>query len=151
MKKILSVLLALCLVLAAVPAAGIVVSADETFGDFTYGRMALSDEIEITGYNGSSAEITIPSQIGDEDVKAIGGNAFKNNTTITSVEIPSTVKTIKYNAFQGCEALKSITVPDSVTAIGEYAFDGCSALKTVVIGSGLKKNRPLNFPELHKP
>ena len=77
MKKILSVLLALCLVLAAVPAAGIVVSADETFGDFTYGRMALSDEIEITGYNGSSAEITIPSKIGDEDVKAIGGNALK--------------------------------------------------------------------------
>ena len=133
MKKILSVLLALCLVLAAVPAAGIVVSADETFGDFTYGRMALSDEIEITGYNGSSAEITIPSQIGDEDVKAIGGNAFKNNTTITSVEIPSTVKTIKYNAFQGCEALKSITVPDSVTAIGEYAFDGCSALKEIQV------------------
>ena len=48
MKKMLSVLLALCLVLAAVPAAGIVVSADETFGNFTYGRMALSDEIDIT-------------------------------------------------------------------------------------------------------
>lgn len=38
MKKLLSVLLALCLVLVAVPAAGIVVSADETFGDFTYNK-----------------------------------------------------------------------------------------------------------------
>ena len=138
MKKLLSVLLALCLVLAAVPAAGIVVSADETFGDFTYNK-TFSGVLEITGYKGSSAEITIPSQIGDEAVTAIGGNAFRNNTAITSVEIPSTVNTIDYNAFQGCEALRSITVPDSVTKLETYAFDGCSALKTVVIGSGLAK------------
>lgn len=76
--------------------------------DFTYTG---SSEIKITGYNGSSSTMHIPSYIGGKPVTAIKEYAFKNQTIITSVFVPETVEFIGEGAFKGCNSITEMTLP----------------------------------------
>lgn len=72
----------------------------------------------VTGYKGTSTDITV-------------SNTYKG--------IP--VTTIGDNAFEGCSALKSVTIPESITKIGSSAFRGCSSLESITlpfVGDSLK-------------
>ena len=88
----------------------------------------IDDEASVTGYEGSAAEVGIPSEIEGCPVKKLDDEAFKGNTDITRVIIPDGVTEIGNMAFWGCSELVSVTVPDSVTTIGSKAFYSCSAL-----------------------
>ena len=63
----------------------------------------------ITDYNGSEANLTIPSEIDGYTVTEIDRSAFKNCTSLTSVEIPETVTYIGEYSFADCTNLKSVT------------------------------------------
>ena len=95
--------------------------------------------ITITGYNGSSTNVAIPSSINvdgeDIPVKVIADNAFYNNKTITSVIIPNSVTTIEDNAFYKCSNLTTVTFGENsqLTTIGWYAFRYCSSLTSIYI------------------
>jgi len=109
------------------------------FGEFTIriketssGKVAV-----ITGYNGSSQVVTIPSSFGGCPVIEIGERAFKNADKVKSVILPISLKTIGYGAFMNCSSLEDIQIPDDVTVIGEYAFSGCSSLQTLTIPTGV--------------
>ena len=52
------------------------------------------NEVTITGYTGSAAEIAIPDTIESNPVTAIGTEAFKGSTSLTSVTIPEGVTSI---------------------------------------------------------
>ena len=91
----------------------------------------------VTGYNGSSAEVTIPAAYEDVPVRGIWTEAFKGNENITSVTIPDSVIFIGSSVFEGCTALKSVTIPDSVTSIDYYAFRSCTGLESVTLGRGV--------------
>ncbi len=67
----------------------------------------------ITGYSGIEDEVSVPSTIEGNTVKAVAENAFK-----------------------GMVGLKKLTLPDSVTII-DYAFSECPDLETVELGSGI--------------
>jgi len=84
----------------------------------------------ITGYNGKSAAVVIPSQIHGQAVTKIGYGAFTNKE-LTSVTIPDGVTEIGdmafgYTPIDGYDFkgnfLTSVTIPNSVTTIGSYAF-----------------------------
>lgn len=77
--------------------AGIVASA-ETYGDFEY-KVLDDGTVEISKYNGTGGEVSIPSEIDGKKVTSIG-----------------------YIAFDSCESLKSVTIPKSVESIEERAF-----------------------------
>lgn len=150
-KQALAVILTLALMLslAVLPATAI------KSGDYEYG--ILTDEtVNITGYNGSDSEITIPAEIDGrivtringyafsgsdkltsvkipENVKVIGYSAFSDCTALTSVELPSSMRSIDYSAFSGCTSLTSINIPDGVTEIGFEAFLDCTSLKEITI------------------
>ncbi len=98
---------------------------------FTY-KVISSNNIAITGYQGTDSVITIPSKITDNGVEytvtSIGDRAFDGNSDIKSVTIPNTVTNIGESAFSYPD-LTSLTVPNSVKTIGEYAF---SDVKNVV-------------------
>ncbi len=55
---------------------------------------------QLTGYNGSDANVVIPN-----GVTTIGDGAFANNSTVKSVKIPNSVKTIGETAFLGIETI----------------------------------------------
>lgn len=149
MSKLVSLLLALCLLLALLPATALAA------GDFS-----IDSNNVLTKYNGPGGHVTIP-----EGVTAIGNYAFQDRTDITGVTIPNTVTTIGAvggsgafrgctglteitipdsvttiwnNTFSGCTGLTSVVIPDSVTTLGQYVFRDCTGLTSAVVGSGLK-------------
>lgn len=89
---------------------------------------------ELTGYQGTAAEIVIP-----DSVTSIGRSAFEDCSGLTSVTIPNSVTGIGYRAFRGCSGLTSVTIPDSVKSIDGFAFFDCSGLTSVVIPDGVKR------------
>lgn len=116
-------------------------SADE-YGDFEFSSTSdFGDEnptVTITGYNGSSTNVVIPSEIYGMPVRSIGDGAFQYNETLKDVIIPDGVTSIEYCAFQGCNSLTNIDIPDSVENIGEAAFIFCSSLKGIDIPAGVE-------------
>ena len=111
-------------------------SVSATYGDFEY---TLEDDYTctITGYNGSAANVTIPSTIYGNKVSAIGRYAFEENPNIKKVSMPNSVKIIDRGAFWYCGNLESVTMPTSLKEIGGCAFYETN-LKSVVLPTGLK-------------
>ena len=133
-------------------------SVSATYGDFEY---TLEDDYTctITKYNGSAANVTIPSTIYGNKVCKIGYDSFCDNNNIISVTIPNTVKEIGGSAFAYCYSLstvtfsgnlktigggafektnlKKVTIPNSVTEIGGYAFSGCENLSSLTLSNKL--------------
>ncbi len=108
----------------------------------TYKYSRWSD-VTVTGYSGSSNDITLPTTVtyGSENytVTCVGTNAFKNfkNSNVElKVTIPDTYDTIDTEAFQYCKGLSEITIPGSMKSIGYHAFDGCTGLSSVTFSEG---------------
>ena len=142
-KKLTSVILAVVMMLGILTIAPLTVSA-ATYGDFEY---TLEDDYTctITGYNGSAANVTIPSTIYGYKVSALSDTAFLSNKNIRSVIIPNGVLRIGALCFDSCTNLQEITIPDSVMYIvrsGDARSGGflqfCDSLKEITLGSGLE-------------
>lgn len=138
-KKIAAAVLAAA-VLAATPATGalfspfsVTANAEETEnefvgrieGDFEYDvtHLKWNDEgycvalkpeertVTITKYNGTDAEVEIPSTLGGMPVDSLGALVFANCTSVTNVIIPDSITSIStWLTFADCLSLKTITV-----------------------------------------
>ena len=157
-KKLTSVILAVVMMLGILTIAPLTVSA-ATYGDFEY---TLEDDFTctITKYNGSAANVTIPSTIYGNKVCKIGNGAFSENLNIKSIYIPNTVTYIGWYAFENCSylskvtfssklkyigycsfsntAVQSVTIPNGVTDLDEAAFAFCKKLASVNIPNTVK-------------
>lgn len=100
-------------------------------GDFVFTVEGTSATLK--EYNGTAADVKIPSKVGTAKVTAIGNEAFWANKTMKSVTIPTTVKVIGTAAFNECTALTKVNVPYSVTMMGDAVFWYCTNLKQVFI------------------
>ena len=89
--------------------------------------------LSVGQYDGSAANIVIPSYVRGKKVASIAMSAFEGCSNIYSVTIPNTITRIGGAAFSGCSNLSSVVIPDSVTVIGTYAFKGCSNLVNISI------------------
>ena len=85
----------------------------------------------IVRYNGTAADVTIPSCYKGKPVTMIDHAAFHDNSAVTSVTIPDSVTSISDDAFAYCSSLTNISIPNSVTFIGFSAFNSCTSLMTV--------------------
>ena len=103
-----------------------------TYDDFSY-TIKRNNTITITGYNGYSSSVNIPSVIEGKPVTTIRDEAFFHCDSLTSITIPNSVTTIGDRAFYACDSLTSITIPNSVTTIGSEAFYCCSSLTSITI------------------
>ena len=149
MKKIISMLLSLCIIAGVMPAIpqyapeSVITanSADEVKtdlegnkyyevvdGDLLYwiyrDRAVVRSNYEESAGGArilkASGDVIIPSEINGVPVTGVFG--FSGAQELTSVTLPDTVTTIAANAFYGCTSLKTINIPESVTFIGEEAF-----------------------------
>ena len=106
MKKLLSTVLSLCMLLSIIPVATTsssaksieVVESGASIGDFEY-ILIDGGTAEITCYNGSDTNIIVPSEIDGYTVTYIGDHAFTSySKEITSITIPDSVNYIGYEA-----------------------------------------------------
>ena len=161
MKRVVSVLSALCLLMMLLPTT---ITA-ETYEDLTYsvsgGSVTITDCSEsMTG------PLTIPATIAGYPVTTIAMSAFENCAGLTEITIGKNVTSVGARAFAGCTNLSAITVDadntvyhsdgnclietssktliagckgsripadGSVTAIGNLAFYNCGALTAITI------------------
>ena len=95
-------------------------------------------------YNGTAADVTIPSRYKGKPVTAIDHAAF-HDSAVTSVTIPDSVTAIPDDAFTHCSQLTNISIPNSVTFIGFSAFNSCTSLKSITLPSSLSTIGNLAF------
>lgn len=109
-------------------------AANEQLFDFEF--TPDNTAVIVTRYNGTAADVTIPSRYKGKPVTIIDHAAFFNSV-VTSVTIPDSVTSIDDNAFGFCSQLTNISIPNSVTYIGFSAFAHCTSLKSITLPSSL--------------
>ena len=154
-KRVLSIVLALCLVFSLLPVSAL---ADEaptsgtcgknlTWSLDSNGTLTITGTGEMDDYDsedvGENEYVTtapwghnyqsIKSIVLEDGITSVGLMAFCGCNSLTSVSISDSVTSIGYHAFEDCSSLTSITIPDSITSIGVCAFSGCSSLTSIII------------------
>ncbi|HHU84676.1 MAG TPA: leucine-rich repeat protein [Clostridiales bacterium] len=141
MKKLLSILIVLSLLITAMPFS-IIATAEDLFGTQTeenWGYEVVKRKAVINYYDAEiDGKLEIPSTLGGYPVTEIGESAFSDCTGLTEITIPDSVKTIGESAFYGCTGLTKITLPNSVKTIGESAFADCTGLTEIIIPASVK-------------
>ena len=152
MKKIISLLLSLAMLLTITSGLNLTAYADVQTGscgnNVTYSLDTSTGVLTISG-TGDMADYTldndspffdnsnIKSVIIENGVTSIGSFAFQECGSLTSVTIQNSVTSIGKHAFDYCSHLIDITIPNSVTDVGEDAFYYCTDLTTVTIGNSV--------------
>ena len=140
MKKALSILLSLVVILAALPLTAMNAFAG-TYANYEYDLVG--GRIIISRYTGSGVSINVPSSILDDGhfyrVDTIGPSAFSSCSSLNTVAIPSSIIYIGTCAFSGCSLLASISIGENVTIIERNAFAGCGSLTSITLPAGLTK------------
>ncbi len=125
MKKLLSCLLSVLMLISVVPLGFTVGAAQYTEGYYIY--TVSGDEATIVGVDSNiGVNIVIPKLLGGYTVTGIGWSAFHGDGFLESVVLPETLETIGVDAFRGCFNLKSIYIPANVYYIGSDAFNRCA-------------------------
>lgn len=155
-KRILSVLLVLCLVFTLLPVGA--TAAEATSGTcgsnlkwkLEDGTLTVSGTGAMYNYDYGSGRIqpwpgdSIEEVVIGSGVTSIGNYAFEECHSINSVTIGKDVKSIGEGAFSTLYGgPKSITIPVSVTSIGDYAFDGWDLI-TVNYGGTVNQWKSMN-------
>lgn len=130
-RRVLSVLLTLCLLLALAPAA----LAAEAEKSGTIGCVAWSLDGGTLTIGGSGA---IPDfgKSGEASPNIDDRPWQQYRHAVRRLVVQNGVTHIGSRAFQGFEKLESVTLADSVKSIGSWAFQNCSALADVCLPDG---------------
>ena len=149
--KSLSLLLAACMLLCAVPARAAEI-VDKGYCDKDSKNVAWAldaDGVLVISGTGemeyfpwrSRYFTTIKAVIITDGVANIKDSAFYACNQMKIVSIPNSVKRIERAALYNCSSLTSITIPDSVTSIGASAFQGCYNLASMYQKGVLTANK----------
>ena len=136
-KKLLSLLLALCLIVAVCPVLTAYAETNETvvrgeFGDFSYvynkyhallvihgdGPLVLPDPQPWEEYEGEIRRIIL-----DEGISSVPAGAFSGCGKLASVVFPTTLETVDPDAFSDCNVVSFATTMGSTTALRSLLKD----------------------------
>lgn len=131
MKKIITFVLCLVMVIAVLPIVPITVGAEEVENGVVYSTG--KSEARVIGCSKAFNDIEIKSEYQGLPVTSIAEFSFLGHTTLKTVKMPDTIKRIDDAAFSGCTQLSSINLSSSLESIGNGAFTNCSSLKSITI------------------
>ncbi len=137
MKRFISLALTAMMLLALIPFSAFSASAVTDANGFIYIESDDKSYYILTGYEGSAANVTVPSSYNGLPVKEIR-RAFINNSTITSVSVPSSVEVIQNYAFGNCTNLSTVSLVAGLKTIDSYSFTNCPSLKNITLPSTLE-------------
>ena len=161
-KRILSILLAVLMLLSALPlgmvdtAYAAAALASGKCGDSATWTLDNTGTLTISGtgatYNydmdddGNSAAPwctkariqRVNKVVVNSGITELGYSMFSNCTQLTSVSLPSGLKRIGSCLFLGCTRLSAITIPSSVTTIESNAFTHCDSITAITLPSSLR-------------
>ncbi len=160
-KRILSILLAVLMLLSALPlgmvdTAYAAALASGKCGDSATWTLDSTGTLTISGtgatYNydmdddGNSAAPwctkariqRVNKVVVNSGITELGYSMFSNCTQLTSVSLPSGLKRIGSCLFLGCTRLSAITIPSSVTTIESNAFTHCDSITAITLPGGLR-------------
>lgn len=140
-KRILSLVLAVCLALSLAPAAFAAGGSSGTFDGMTWvldnaGNLTVSGNgyLPEKAFENRSDIVTATFVRADEKERfVISDNAFTGCTALTSVDFGDGVDVIGTSAFRGCTALTELCRGGALELIYDYAFAGCTALQTLTL------------------
>ena len=106
------------------------------YWDYGY---VISDDgmLTITSYNGTDKDVTIPSELAGQKVRALGSSSFFGNDNLVSVTIPPEVRRIEKSAFRRCKKLETVRFDNEenseLKSIDATAFYYCINLKDICL------------------
>ncbi len=121
MKKMLSILLVVCILISGFCFSSFAYQEYYTEGPFTYyienGYAVINDyDNSVTG------ELVIPQKLGGCQVGGITRWKFQHLDKITSVVLPEGFLFLGELVFNDCPNLRSVTIPDSLCGVGRAVF-----------------------------
>ena len=144
MKKALSIIMAVVILLCAVPLSG---SPQLDFSTITASAADDDDVLTFARINGKMAVksclktfegiMEIPYKYDGEPVEVIGADAFRECSGLTEIIMPDSVTSIGRTAFLYCDALKDITLSKNLVSIGDEAFEHCG-ISEITIPHGVE-------------
>ena len=151
MKKTISILLALCMMLALLPFAALADNSGSC-GEHAFwtlddaGTLTISGTGEMDNYsqlvlnNGEDsstapwmeARQSIRKIVVSEGITSVGDRAFVGLRSLESVSLADSIRTIGTSAFSG-SSLRSVVLPAEMDSIGNSAFSGCFSLDAITM------------------
>ncbi|MBQ8696488.1 MAG: leucine-rich repeat domain-containing protein, partial [Clostridia bacterium] len=143
MKKVLAILLTLCMVMGMMPVG--VIAADEPAAqtvtedtaDLLWEYETYGDGVALTAYLGSSTDVYVPSKIevngSSYAVIKLGDSLFEDNDALNSVTLGDGITEIGARAFYDADNLVTIVTDEQLTAIGTEAFYSCDSFNSVIL------------------
>ena len=131
MKKIISLVLAVLMLVSAIPMAASAVIISSNFDGTFYYTYVSGTYKYITGIVSGVEHVVIP-----EEYTGIDSSAFLGNDTIVTVTIPKTLEYIRANAFGNCSNLRAVIFDyDRTETLKIYkdAFYNCDSLYSVYL------------------
>lgn len=152
-KRLLSMIVALCLICTVLPVRGIAAEAPVSGAcgeNLTWvldagGNLNVSGEGPMNDYDTLGENYApwydirdhITAVVIGDGVTSVGEYAFFSCANMTSVSFGDSVSRIGLGAFYDCISLEAVDIPDSVTFLGGDAFYNCDAMKEISIGTGV--------------
>ena len=164
-KRLISLLVALCMAVTLLPVSAITAWAENppksgkcgatgdgsdvtwqltenTDDSSTYtltirGSGAMEDYLMSSHQPWCSFRKQITSVVVSPGVTSIGNLAFTRFSKLIHVDIADSVVSIGELVFSECNSLTNITVPQSVTYIGVKAFDSCTNLSSITLSNNI--------------
>ena len=172
-KRLISLLVALCMAVTLLPVSAITAWAEDppkigncgATGDgsdvtwqltenmddpSTYtltirGSGAMEDYSNSLSRPWSSFQQQITSVVISPGITSIGKRAFKGFSKLIHVDIADSVISIGSEAFSYCSSLTDIKIPQSVTDIGGVVFKECTNLSSITLSNNITSIGPFAF------
>ena len=131
MKKALSLLLSILMIMTAFSGAFPASAENMVFGDYEY--KSSEDGLIITAYNGNEESVVIPAQLDGKAVYEISSSAFNGKDGIKEIYISDGIAEIGSDAFANIPTLEKITFTRNIDSFPPYCLSNSGNELQIII------------------